>query len=115
MIFTQRCLAGDILSYTYTSETGRCTVQKRQVWFVKSVDPTISYNVFDGVIINVLDCQLRDPGSNPARGETWFVIYAPAAPLANSIVMSTPTVHCQWEDETVRERIDHPHMSRLKN
>jgi len=25
-------------------------------------------------------------------------------PLANSAMMSTLTVHCQWEDETVRDR-----------
>src|SRR6218665_1517110 len=29
-------------------------------------------------------------------------------PLANSAMMSTMTVHCQWEDETVRERTGHP-------
>ena len=29
-------------------------------------------------------------------------------PLANSGMMSTLTVHCQWEDETVRQRTSHP-------
>src|SRR6218665_1415212 len=29
-------------------------------------------------------------------------------PLANSDMMSTLTTHCQWEDETVRERTGHP-------
>jgi len=29
-------------------------------------------------------------------------------PLANSAMMSTLTAHCQWEDETVRERTGHP-------
>jgi len=24
-------------------------------------------------------------------------------PLGNSAMMSTPTIHCQWEDEMVRE------------
>src|SRR6218665_1778535 len=30
------------------------------------------------------------------------------APLANSAMMSTLTAHCQWEDETVRERTGQP-------
>jgi len=29
-------------------------------------------------------------------------------PLAKSAMMSTLTANCQWEDETVRERIGHP-------
>jgi len=29
-------------------------------------------------------------------------------PLVNSAMMSTLTAHCQWEDETVRERTGHP-------
>jgi len=29
-------------------------------------------------------------------------------PLANSAMMSTLTAHCQWEDETVREKTIHP-------
>ena len=28
--------------------------------------------------------------------------------LANSATMSTLTVHCQWEDDTVMERTGHP-------
>jgi len=28
-------------------------------------------------------------------------------PLDNSAMMSTLTAHCQWEDETVRERTGH--------
>ena len=44
----------------------------------------------------------------PARTEIWFEISAPLAPLANSAIMSTLNVHCQWEDETVRERTGHP-------
>jgi len=39
--------------------------------------------------------------------EIWFEISAPFVPLANSAMMSTLTVHCQWEDETARERTDH--------
>ena len=44
----------------------------------------------------------------PARAEIWFEIYVPPAPLANSAMMITLTAHCQWEDETVRERTGHP-------
>ena len=36
--------------------------------------------------------------------EILFKIPAPSVPLANSALMSTLTVHCRWEDETVRER-----------
>jgi len=31
-------------------------------------------------------------------------------PLANSAMMSTLNAHCQWEDETVRERTGHPSL-----
>ena len=46
----------------------------------------------------------------PAVAEVWFEISAPSAPLVNSAMMSTLTAHChcQWEDETVRERTGHP-------
>ena len=44
----------------------------------------------------------------PARAEISFELSAPHAPLANSAMTSTLTVHCQWEDETVRERTGHP-------
>src|SRR6218665_1071270 len=45
-------------------------------------------------------------GSN--SGQIWFEISPPSAPLGNLAVMSTLTAHCQWEDETVRERTGHP-------
>jgi len=32
-----------------------------------------------------------------------------SAQLANATMMSTPAVHCRWEDDMVRERTDHPH------
>src|SRR6218665_1535426 len=35
-------------------------------------------------------------------------ISVPPWPIANSAMMSTLTVHCQWEDEMVRERTGHP-------
>ena len=46
--------------------------------------------------------------SKVARAEIWFKIAVTSAPLANSAMMSTLTVHCQWEDEMVRERTGHP-------
>ena len=42
-----------------------------------------------------------------ARAEIWFEISVPSAPPAKSAMMSTLTTHCQWEDETVRERTGH--------
>ena len=38
----------------------------------------------------------------PASTEIWFKI------SAHSAMMSTLTAHCQWEDETVRERTGYP-------
>jgi len=35
----------------------------------------------------------------------------PAPSKANSAMMSTLTAHCQWKDETVRERTDYPPSS----
>jgi len=35
-------------------------------------------------------------------------ITAPSAPLANSVIMSTLTICCWWEDERMRERTGHP-------
>ena len=31
-------------------------------------------------------------------------VFALPAPLANSTIVSTLSVHCKWEDETVKER-----------
>src|SRR6218665_3458804 len=45
----------------------------------------------------------------PARAEIWFGVSAPSAlTIANSAMMSTLTVHCQCQDETVRERTGNP-------
>jgi len=44
----------------------------------------------------------------PYKEEICFKIYAPHGPQANSAVMSTLTIHCQWEDEMKRERTGHP-------
>src|SRR6218665_3178057 len=40
----------------------------------------------------------------PTGHKLWFQISASSAPLANSAIMSTLAVHCQWEDVTVREK-----------
>src|SRR6218665_489333 len=39
-----------------------------------------------------------------AKTEIWLEISAPSAPLPNSAMMSTLTVHCQCEDKAARER-----------
>src|SRR6218665_3960281 len=44
----------------------------------------------------------------PARADIWFDISNSPAPVANSAMMSTLTAHCQWVDNTLRERIGHP-------
>jgi len=36
------------------------------------------------------------------------MVYAPSVPLAKSAMISTLTVHSEWEDETARERTGHP-------
>ena len=44
----------------------------------------------------------------PVKAEIWVEISAPRAPPANSAMTSTLTIHCQWEDDMVRERTGHP-------
>jgi len=42
-------------------------------------------------------------------GLKFFIdISAPPASLPKSAMMSTLTIHCQWEDDTARERTGHP-------
>src|SRR5678816_4093294 len=41
---------------------------------------------------------------SPPGQKIWLYV----RPLANSAIMSTLTVHCRWDDETVRERTGHP-------
>src|SRR6218665_656619 len=40
-------------------------------------------------------------GSNPSQGRNF------CSTFTNSVMMSTLTTHCQWEDEMVRERTGH--------
>ena|SRR6218665_3533575 len=59
------------------------------------------------VVVSMLDCQSRGWGSNPAQAGICVEISAPSAPLVNSAVMSTATLHCWWEDESAREITGH--------
>jgi len=52
-----------------------------------------------------INCQSRI--QIPARFKT-SATPAPVHPLANSALISTLPVHCQWEDETAGERTGHP-------
>ena len=58
---------------------------------------------------SVLECQSRGSGFKSRPGQkTGSRVLLHLRPLANSAMMSTLTIHCQWEDETVRERTSHP-------
>src|SRR6218665_1922141 len=64
---------------------------------------------YHGPVASVLDCQSRCSGFKSRPGQklgSRFLLHL--HPLANSATMSTLTVHCQWEDETERERTGHP-------
>ena len=51
----------------------------------------------------------------PVRAEISVGISAPPVPLSNSAMMSTPTPHCQWDDEMAKERAGHqPSYAKLK-
>src|SRR6218665_1605820 len=59
--------------------------------------------------VNVLDCQLGGSGFKFRPGQKFssrFLLHLP--PPAKSAMRSTLTVHCQWEDETMRERTGYP-------
>ena len=60
-------------------------------------------------MVNVLDCQLRGSRFKSWPGQKFglrFLLHL--YPQSNSSMMSTLTVHCQWEDETMRERTGPP-------
>ena len=60
-------------------------------------------------MVSVLDCQSWGLGFKPRPGQKFGSIFLfQLRPLANSAMMSTLTAHCQWEDETARERTGHP-------
>ena len=62
-----------------------------------------------GLVVSVLDCQSRGSGFKYRPWQKFgsrFLLHL--CPLANSAVTCTLTTHCQWEDETVRERTGHP-------
>src|SRR6218665_2700844 len=70
------------------------------------VPPT---GVDGGLVNSVLDCQSRSSGLKSRPGQKFgsrFLLHL--HPLAYSAMMSTLTIHCQWEDEMVRETTGHP-------
>src|SRR6218665_116115 len=59
--------------------------------------------------VSMLDCQSRGLGfkSRPKeKFDSRFLLHLHL--LANSAIMGTLTIHCQWEDETARKRTGHP-------
>src|SRR6218665_611146 len=59
-------------------------------------------------VVRQLDCQWRGSGFKSRPGQKFgsrFLLLL--RPLVNSAMMSTLTVHCQWEDEKMRERAGH--------
>src|SRR6218665_2375979 len=64
-----------------------------------------------GLVVGVLDCQSRGSEfkSRPLQkfGST-LLSHLNLHPLANSAIMSTLIIRCQWVDESVRERTGHP-------
>ena len=79
---------------------------------IRLVTCIIMHNVYvcGGLGVSMLVCQLRGWGSNsPRPGQKFgFRFLLCLHPLANSAIMSTLIVHCQWGDEIVRERTGHP-------
>ena len=62
-----------------------------------------------GLVVSLLECQLRDLGFKSRPGQKFGLRFLlQMHPIADSATMSTLTTHCKWEDETVRERTDHP-------
>src|SRR6218665_1954185 len=72
------------------------------VWIAFLYDLMSCY-VRKQVVVSVLVCQSRGSGLKSWPGQKFgsrFLFHL--HPLANSAMMSTLTVHCHWEDETVR-------------
>ena len=64
--------------------------------------------VCSGLVVSILDCQSRGLEFKLRPGQKFdYVFLLHLRPLVNSAMMNTLTVHCQKEDETVRERTDH--------
>src|SRR6218665_1564870 len=58
---------------------------------------------------SVQDCQSRALGFKYRPGQKFSLRFLLRLyPIANSAMMSTLTIHCEWEDETLRERTGHP-------
>jgi len=62
--------------------------------------------VRSGLAVIVMDCQPRGSEIKSRPGQEFASRLL--RPLAKSAMMRTGTVHCQREDETTRERTDHP-------
>src|SRR6218665_3236402 len=75
---------------------------------ILSLPCTVPWGVHGSLVVGVLDCQSRGSGFKSRPGQIFgsrFLFHL--HPLANSAIMSTLTVHCQWEEEMVRERTGH--------
>jgi len=60
-------------------------------------------------LVSVLDYQSRGLGFKFRPGHKFGLrLLLHLRPLANSDMMGTLTIHCQWEDEMARERTGHP-------
>ena len=61
--------------------------------------------VCSGIVVSILVCQSRGSGfkswSGQKFGSRFLLLLCPSA------MMSALTIHCQWEDEMVREKIGH--------
>src|SRR6218665_2491054 len=74
-----------------------------------SLMPAIQIEGHGSLVVIVLDCRSRGSGFKSQPGQKFGSRYLfHLHPLANSAMMSTLTIHCQWEDEMGRERFDHP-------
>ena len=62
--------------------------------------------IHDIIMVSVLDCQSSGFGFKSWSGQKFYSKFL--LHLANSSMMSMQTIHCQWVDETVRERTGHP-------
>jgi len=84
----------------------KCAVQKGNMCTKKCRDAGKNEGLSADYLVILLDRQPRGFGFKIQKFGSRFLLHL--HPLANSAMMSTPTAHCQWEDEMVRERTGHP-------
>src|SRR6218665_751337 len=68
----------------------------------------VPLGVHRGLVVSMLDCQSRGARFKSRPQQKFgsrFLLHV--HPIANSAMMSTLAVYCQYEDETVRERTGH--------